>query len=1341
MTGICLENITATFPSYPIIGKVQEDINNAYQQQCGDPSKLPKLPRSIGGDVDFMIGIKYLRYHPKQVFQLPSGLTIYESMFENADGGFGVIGGPHAVFTAIEKHFHLTTHRQSSYLCNQLQLFRQGFIVNPDVSMLGYKDNNNIKEEHEDIDNFESYSVRRIKLFTDVEETGSSISYRCKNCRCCKVCKNHDSSEEVSIKEEIEQEIINKSVVIDAVNRITTASLPFISNPENKLIPNKNLALKVYQQQIRKLNQNHKDKDDVLISESKLQSFDYVSNLSAKQQLMLQESTIKNFIPWRAVWKCSSVTTPCRVVFDASQSTRSGYSLNDLLAKGTNNMNKLQDIFIRWMCHKVAFHTDVQKMYNSVRLKEEDWCYQRYLWQSELDPLKPPQEKIIKTLIYGVKSSGNQAEFGLRQAAMISKHLYPKASDIICRDVYVDDCLSGEESLDLAKSRGDELEIITNRCGFTLKGISMSGEDPLECLTDDGKSIHVAGMKWWPKDDVLSFDINELCFAKKYRGKPIINDDSFKIPEKLTRRMCTSKVAEIYDLVGKMMPIVSSLKIDLHDLVQRKLDWDDKIPDSLRQIWISNFEMVQEIKHLRFKRAIVPTDAITLDVQTLDFGDASSIMACSAIYARFKRPNDQYSCQLIFSRSKILPDGISQPRAELTAALLNAHTGEVVKRSFATKHIGHIKLSDSQIVLCWLRNEEKPLKQWVRNRIIEIKRFTQLNDWFYVESSKMIADIGTRRGCKVKDVGPNSEWINGFHWMSHEVSKMPIINVTEIVMNKSISDESKKEMNDTTIYFNLNHNEILRRYEFSKYLIDPNKFSFHVIIRIMGYVYKFINLLRQKKRILTKEINLNDNEIQLAKNYFYKKGTMEVKQFNKAKHYTKFTEEKDDILHYTGRILPSDEISITGKFTAAMLDLCSTTFCVPVLDRFSPISYSIVNDVHWYDKNVSHRGIETVWREVLKSVFIIEGRAIVKLFRKTCQRCRYLNKKLIEVSMGPLSQCNMTIAPAFYMTQIDLAGPFQSYSAHHKRTTVKVWMAVFCCCTTSAVNIKIMDSYNSASFIQAVIRMACEVGYPKKLFPDEGSQLLKSCSEMNFNYTDIKNKLYSDVKMEFEACPVGAHNIHGRVERKIKEIKKSISISFENHRLSLLQWETVAAEIANCINDMPLALGSAVSDFEAIDLITPNRLRLGRNNNRSPDGVMEVTNDPTRFFKSNTRIFESWFEIWIQSHLPLLIYQPKWFKISHNLKKDDIILFKKHDSSLKSKYQYGIVDSVSIGRDGIVRKAVVKYKNTEENQFRYTNRSARDLVVIHAHDEIDIIFQLNDMAAKVDLQFQNLSNH
>ena len=86
----------------------------------------------------------------------------------------------------------------------------------------------------------------------------------------------------------------------------------------------------------------------------------------------------------------------CRLVFDASQPTKSGFSLNDILTKGRNSINKLQEVFVLWTIHKSAFHTDISKMYNTIQLRRKHWVFQRYFWKNSLDPAKHCQEKVIK---------------------------------------------------------------------------------------------------------------------------------------------------------------------------------------------------------------------------------------------------------------------------------------------------------------------------------------------------------------------------------------------------------------------------------------------------------------------------------------------------------------------------------------------------------------------------------------------------------------------------------------------------------------------------------------------------------------------------------------------------------------------------------------------------------------------------------------------------------------------------------------------------------------------------------------------------------------------------------
>ena len=73
----------------------------------------------------------------------------------------------------------------------------------------------------------------------------------------------------------------------------------------------------------------------------------------------------------------------------------------------------------------------------------------------------------------------------------------------------------------------------------------------------------------------------------------------------------------------------------------------------------------------------------------------------------------------------------------------------------------------------------------------------------------------------------------------------------------------------------------------------------------------------------------------------------------------------------------------------------------------------------------------------------------------------------------------------------------------------------------------------------------------------------------------------------------------------------------DTNRLSVLQWECLVAQVANGINNLPLGLGNKVECLEDLDIITPNRLLLGRNNNRCPSGPLTAQDSFKRILKTN----------------------------------------------------------------------------------------------------------------------------
>ena len=97
---------------------------------------------------------------------------------------------------------------------------------------------------------------------------------------------------------------------------------------------NRHSSLKICKSVVRGLNRNPKDKKDTIEAEKKLQEsefVDYLDNLSDEQRKQILNSKVKSYIPWRSVWNINSMSTKCRLVFDASYSLKGEYSLNSLL--------------------------------------------------------------------------------------------------------------------------------------------------------------------------------------------------------------------------------------------------------------------------------------------------------------------------------------------------------------------------------------------------------------------------------------------------------------------------------------------------------------------------------------------------------------------------------------------------------------------------------------------------------------------------------------------------------------------------------------------------------------------------------------------------------------------------------------------------------------------------------------------------------------------------------------------------------------------------------------------------------------------------------------------------
>ena len=184
------------------------------------------------------------------------------------------------------------------------------------------------------------------------------------------------------------------------------------------------------------------------------------------------------------------------------------------------------------------------------------------------------------------------------------------------------------------------------------------------------------------------------------------------------------------------------------------------------------------------------------------------------------------------------------------------------------------------------------------------------------------------------------------------------------------------------------------------------------------------------------------------------------------------------------------------------------------------------------------------------------------------------------------------------------------------------------------------------------------------------------------------------------------------MERHIRIVKESLrEAGIDKEKVHATGLQTVIKLVENQINNMPLgySYGNDQDNTDLLKMISPNMLRLGRNNSRALDGPMRLPRGGELLDRVR-EVYESWYRVWSQTYIPKLLFRPKWWSEESDLNEGDIVLFRKKESVLEHEWTYGRIDQLILGRDGKARRAIVQYQNINEDFKRTTDRSVRCLV-------------------------------
>ena len=144
---------------------------------------------------------------------------------------------------------------------------------------------------------------------------------------------------------------------------------------------------------------------------------------------------------------------------------------------------------LRFRMHVYAMTADISKMYRQIRGHPEDYDLQRILWRRSNDePLKQYQ---LVTVTYGTAPALFLATRCLKQLANEEVLSYPLAAEVISRDMYVDDLVTGSDNLSEARRLQEVIIHIMGKGGFALHKWCANHADLLEGIPEQLRESEV----------------------------------------------------------------------------------------------------------------------------------------------------------------------------------------------------------------------------------------------------------------------------------------------------------------------------------------------------------------------------------------------------------------------------------------------------------------------------------------------------------------------------------------------------------------------------------------------------------------------------------------------------------------------------------------------------------------------------------------------------------------------------------------------------------------------------------------------------------------------------------
>ncbi|XP_049884023.1 uncharacterized protein LOC126379357 [Pectinophora gossypiella] len=962
------------------------------------------------------------------------------------------------------------------------------------------------------------------------------------------------------------------------------------------------------------------------------------------------------YIPHHGVLRENSTTTKLRVVYNASCPTSSGVSYNDIQMIGPTVQDDLLAILLRFRQHKYILSADVEKMYRQVVVHPSDRHLQQIVWRNNTS--EPVKIFELHTVTYGTTSAPFLATRCLKQIGLdCSKE---KIAEIIQHDFYVDDLLTGGDDLNHVINIRKEVTNELASAGMPLrkwksnepKLVPETFHTPLDLNFGSQEPSKLLGLGWHADSDELCFPIGDF----------ISNGN--------TKRAILSVIAQIFDPLGLLSPIVITMKMLLQTLWLQKISWDEPLSPDIHKLWCDIIKNLSLLNDIRIPRRVICEHHKALQLHI--FSDASERAYGACAYVRSVSNDGEVSVSVLMGKSRVAPiKPTTIPRLELCGVLVATRLYEKIVSSLRVQFNEVYLWTDSTIVLGWLQMLPSKLQPFVRNRVAEILDKAGSCTWHHVPTNQNPADL-ISRGMDISVLQNSDLWWSGPNFLRQEPIQTPSQpKHTERLPETKPDLSLHAVVNDTTI-----NNEFITFNRFSNY---------SRLVRSVAYVLRFVK--RCKKQPLTSDF-LSQDELQEALNLIITKCQDESFSEYKVLLRKETLPKKSPLVKFNVYLDENKIMRVGGRLDNSEFNYNKKH---PIIIQSTHVFTKLLFESE--HKKMMHAGPQLLLASIREFYWPIGGRNLAKSCYHKCVRCTRMKGKIVNPVMGNLPRQRLLSGGAvFENVGVDYAGPILSASRQGRGCRlVKVYIAIFICFSTKAIHLELVSDLTSNHYLMALRRFIARRGKPLNIYSDNGTSFVGAYNDLSKFLKANCNSLSESAANEsirFHFIPAYSPHFGGLWEAGVKSTKYHLRRVLGNCALTYEELNTTLTQIEAILNSRPLTPLS--SDPADCTPLTPGHFIIGRPMTclPQPDHLDRSTTSLSRFQRIE-QLRQHFWSRWSKEYVAELQQRVKWRSCKDGLELNSLVVVKE-DNLPPLKWRLGRIVAVHPGPDGIVRVADIR---------------------------------------------------